>query len=173
LFSLATANAQFGVTNVRVFHKKSISHAFLPGIGGIGGSTDYYVSNIAETVSAETLAKYPDMVHAGESCFVVLEAKRSETVSTKGARAQIFARLLTLKLDETQYLSHLSAWFGVSRLRKLNGHTVVLTDGDSWWFFFVQKQGNGEIIFTMKEYTADRGDKDKLIIGTKISYSGI
>jgi hypothetical protein len=170
---LECAKSRYGVANRRVFHEKTISHSFLPGIGGISGPTDYYISNVLDGFTEETLSEAPDMVQPGLSAFVVLEAKRSQTVKTDAAKAQIFAQLLTLELDEEEYVSLLSPSFGVSYVRQLNGHTGVLTDGDSWRFFFVQRTSDGNMLFSMKEFRAGCGDKDKLIIGTTILYSGV
>jgi len=45
------------------------------------------------------------MIQPGPSAFVVLEAKGSQTVNTDAAEAQILAQLLTLELDEEEYVS--------------------------------------------------------------------
>jgi len=103
---LDCANSRYGIANRRVFHENPISHSFLPGIGGISGPTDYYISNILCGFTEETLTEAPDMVQPGLSAFVVLEAKWSQTMKTDGAKAQIFAQLLTLELDEEEYVSH-------------------------------------------------------------------
>ena len=63
--------------------------------------------------------------------------------------------------------------FAVSCFRQLDGHTMVLTDGDSWRFFYVQGESDGSMLFSMKEFHAGYSDQDKLIIGTTILYSGI
>jgi len=168
LFALDCANSLYGIANRRVFHEKPISHSFLPGIGGISGPTDYYISNILGGFTEQTLSEAPDMIQPGLSAFVVLEAKRSQTVKTDAAKAQIFAQLLTLELDEEEYVSHPYPSFETSCLRQLNGHTGVLTDGDSWRFFFVQRASDGNMLFSMKEFHAGYGDKDKLIIGIMI-----
>ena len=90
---------------LRIGDSSTISHSFLPGIGGISGPTDYYISNILGGFTEQTLNEAPDMIQPGLSAFIVLEAKPSQIAKTDAAKAPIFAQLLTLELDE-EYVSH-------------------------------------------------------------------
>jgi hypothetical protein len=60
---------------------------------GISGPTDHYISNVLDGFTEETLNEAPDIVQPGLSGFVMLEDKRSQTVKTDAAKAQIIAQV--------------------------------------------------------------------------------
>jgi hypothetical protein len=103
------AEKKYGESSTRVFHERMLSHPFLPGIGQVSGPADYYISDTNPShLTKETLKIVPQLTQPGNSCFVVVEAKRSESIKDEGAAPQIFAQLLTLELSEEQYMA---PWF--------------------------------------------------------------
>ena len=137
----------------------------LPGVGSVPGPIDYYISNIWDGFTEQTLSEAPDMIQPGLSAFVVLEAKRSQT---DAAKAQIVAQLLWSSTKRST-APILIPSFETSYLSQLNSHTGVLTNGDSWrCFYFVPRGSGGDMLFSMNEFRARYGDKDKFIIGIMI-----
>ena len=78
---------------IALFQEVNFEHPDLAGIGPIGGSLDFLSSNVVGTAN---VAKYGDFARPSRPHFFIVEAKKSTTVGTPNAQAQVLAQLLTL-----------------------------------------------------------------------------
>lgn len=88
---LAKLHLNAGV--IALFQEVNFEHPDLAGIGPIGGNLDFLSSNVVGTAN---VAKFSDFARPSRPHFLIVEAKRSTTVGTPNAQAQVLAQLLTL-----------------------------------------------------------------------------
>jgi hypothetical protein len=84
-----------------IFHEEQLFHPALPGIGQISGPADYLIGPSAVQLAADTRQENTrNLLSPGNQMFLVIEAKKSTTVSDQESIAQLLAQLLALELAE-------------------------------------------------------------------------
>lgn len=84
-----------------IFREREISHTNIPGIGAISGPADYLIGRTSLDISEAHTKSNPVLALPDDRLFVVLEAKKAETLVKDGSQSQLLAQLLTLELAET------------------------------------------------------------------------
>ena len=91
--AIRLAKLHLDAGNIALFQEVNFEHPDLAGVGPIGGSLDFLSSNVIGTAN---IAKYGDFARPALPHFLIVEAKKSTTVRTPNAQAQVLAQLLTL-----------------------------------------------------------------------------
>jgi len=84
-----------------IFRKRELSHPNLPGIGAISGLSDYLIahSNLKK-LSRSLIKTYPGLAEPDDCLFVVVKAKKAETLPKEISATQFLAQVLTLELGQ-------------------------------------------------------------------------
>jgi hypothetical protein len=84
-----------------IFRERELSHPNLPGIGAISGPADYLIGHSKSSKLPKGLIKAnPGLAEPDDRLFVVLEAKKTETLSKDVSATQLLAQVLTLELGQ-------------------------------------------------------------------------
>jgi hypothetical protein len=86
----------YKLPSVGFFHKYTISHHNLRGIGHISGPVDYLLAQTLLNFRPDTLGV---AVLPGERRFLVVDAKRGAALELLASTTQLFAQVLTLQHD--------------------------------------------------------------------------
>jgi hypothetical protein len=78
--------------NIALFQEHSINHPDLPGVGPISGALDF----LSSTTQKLSIRRFGNALRPKVPHFVVVEAKRANTLNEISSYAQLYAQLLTL-----------------------------------------------------------------------------
>jgi hypothetical protein len=85
-----------------IFRERNLSHPNIPGIGAISGPADYLIGHPrSSSYSKNLLAVSPGLANPGDRLFVVVKAKKGDTVTKESSQSQLLAQLLTLELGQS------------------------------------------------------------------------
>jgi hypothetical protein len=83
------------LANIALFDEVPIEHPDLPRVGAISGSLDYLASAMDVPTDLAVGFAIPENPR-----FIIVEAKRSQTLSEVQSEAQLLAQLLTLEYTD-------------------------------------------------------------------------
>ena len=83
--------------SLAIFHEVNFSHPNLPGVGPITGPVDFLSAKLAQNIP---LAKFPGVAVPLKSLFVIVEAKKPDTLNSVSSNTQLLAQLLTAHYDD-------------------------------------------------------------------------
>ena len=87
----------FNMKSLAIFQEVNFSHPNLPGVGPITGPVDFLSAKLAQNIP---LAKFPGVAVPSKPLFVVVEAKKSDTLNSASSNTQLLAQLLTAHYDD-------------------------------------------------------------------------
>jgi hypothetical protein len=90
------AKRMFNMKSLAIFQEVNFSHPDLPGISPITGRVDFLSATLVQNIP---LAKLPSIAAPSKPLFVVVEAKKTDTMNSVRFNAQLLAQLLTADYD--------------------------------------------------------------------------
>ena len=87
----------FNMKSLAIFQEVNFSHPNLPGIGPITGPVNFLSAKLAQNIP---LAKVPRLAVPSKPLFVVVEAKKADTLNSISSNAQLLAQLLTAHYND-------------------------------------------------------------------------
>ena len=87
----------FSMKSLAIFQEVNFSHPNLPGIGPITGPVDFLSATLVQNIP---LTKFPGVAAPSKPLFMVVEAKKVDTMNSVSSNAQLLAQLLTAHYDD-------------------------------------------------------------------------
>ena len=112
-----------------MFSDVLFSYPDLPGIGPVSGPVDYITASLALHIPLRCRGR---RAPHSKPFFLVVEAKRVQTIGNVSSSAQLMAQLMTAHYQDTYDLHTLKK---LTYIRDNPVHSAVLTDGVNWEFY--------------------------------------
>ena len=116
-----------------MFSEVQFSYPDLPGIGPVSGPVDYITASLPLHIP---LRRRGGRSPHSKPLFLVVEAKKEQTIRDASSSAQLMAQLMTAHYQDMYDLHTLTK--KLTYIRDNPIHSGVLTDGVNWEFYTFQ-----------------------------------